>query len=122
MSKKPEHIPRKSPGLVEMSSTVDIEAPTFNFLTQTPLPNKNESPAKKGGTSQRKKHVTEKGKKSEVKKIESPAKGTKEEGGNGGIPSDSNSDFVSEKKKKKEKNQQLSIWASHQNHKKEEQQ
>uniref|UniRef100_M1DZN4 Uncharacterized protein n=1 Tax=Solanum tuberosum TaxID=4113 RepID=M1DZN4_SOLTU len=98
MSKKLDHTPRKSPRLVEATSTTEIEAPTFNILTQSHPPNKNESPAKKGGTSQRKKQVTQKGKKSQEKKIESPAnqKGQKKE-------SDSNSNFVSEKKKKKKK-------------------
>uniref|UniRef100_M1DIZ0 Uncharacterized protein n=1 Tax=Solanum tuberosum TaxID=4113 RepID=M1DIZ0_SOLTU len=100
MSKKSEHTSRKSPRLVEATSTVEIDALTFNILTQTPPPNKNESPAKKGGTSQRKKHVTKKGKKSQAKKIESPAnqKVQKRKGKMVEPLSNSDSDFVSEKK------------------------
>ncbi|KAG5602449.1 hypothetical protein H5410_033819 [Solanum commersonii] len=69
MSKKPEHTPRKSSRLVKASSTIEIEAPTFNILTQTLLPNKNASPAIKVVTTQKKKQIMEKEKKSEAKNM-----------------------------------------------------
>ncbi|KAK4713440.1 hypothetical protein R3W88_019347 [Solanum pinnatisectum] len=72
MSKKSEHTLRKSTRLVEARSTIDIEAPTFNILTQTPPSNKNVSPARKGVTAQKKKQIPEKEKKNEAKKITSP--------------------------------------------------
>ncbi|KAG5600789.1 hypothetical protein H5410_032159 [Solanum commersonii] len=64
---KSEHTSRKSPRLVEASSTVGIEPPTFNILTQTPPHNKNATPAKKVGTSQNKKQNTGKKKKTQAK-------------------------------------------------------
>ena len=68
MSKKSEHTPRKSPKLVEASSTVGIESLTFNILTQTTPPNKNSTLAKKVGTSQNKKQITGNEKKTQAKK------------------------------------------------------
>ncbi|KAG5599107.1 hypothetical protein H5410_030477 [Solanum commersonii] len=54
MSKKPEHTSRKSPRLVESSSTIGIKPSTFSILTQMPPPNKNTTPTKKVVTSQNK--------------------------------------------------------------------
>ncbi|KAG5620067.1 hypothetical protein H5410_005285, partial [Solanum commersonii] len=103
-SKKLVQTPQKSSRLVEATSTDEIDAPTFNILTQISPPKKNEIPTK-GGSSQSKKQVTQMGKNSQAKKIESPAnqKGQKRRGEMVETPSDLDSNFVREKKKKKQK-------------------
>lgn len=50
MSKKMVVTPRKIPRLVEGTSTDEVHAPSFNILTQTPLPNIVETPVR-GGSS-----------------------------------------------------------------------
>uniref|UniRef100_M1DWM1 Ulp1 protease family, C-terminal catalytic domain containing protein n=1 Tax=Solanum tuberosum TaxID=4113 RepID=M1DWM1_SOLTU len=67
MSKKHVLTPRKSPRLVEATSTDEVHAPTFNILTQTPPPKNNEISAK-GGSSQSKNQITQKEKISQAKK------------------------------------------------------
>jgi len=57
MSKKPIEMPRKSPRLIEGTSTDEVHAPSFNILTQTPPPKIVENPANienqaTGGSSQ----------------------------------------------------------------------
>ncbi|KAG5618206.1 hypothetical protein H5410_018030 [Solanum commersonii] len=46
MSKKTVVTPRKIPRLVEGTSTDEVHAPSFNILTQIPLPNIVETPAR----------------------------------------------------------------------------
>ncbi|KAG5599151.1 hypothetical protein H5410_030521 [Solanum commersonii] len=78
MSKKTIVTPRKSPRLVEGTSTDEVHTPTFNILTQTPPPKNVETPAK-GGSSHLK---DQKEKKYEAKKRVSPTnqKGKKRKG------------------------------------------
>ncbi|KAG5619187.1 hypothetical protein H5410_019011 [Solanum commersonii] len=64
MSKEIIVTPQKSPRLVEGTSMDEVHAPTFNILTQTPLPKNVETPAK-GGSSHLK---DQKEKKNEAKK------------------------------------------------------
>ncbi|KAG5617023.1 hypothetical protein H5410_016847 [Solanum commersonii] len=87
MSTKIIVTPRKSPRLVEGTSTDEVHAPTFNILTQIP-PSKNDQKEKKNEAKKRVSPANQNGKKRKGKIVE--------------IPSDSNSDFVSEIKKKKE--------------------
>ncbi|KAG5570130.1 hypothetical protein H5410_059896 [Solanum commersonii] len=50
MLKKTVVTPRKIPRLVEGTSMDEVHAPSFNILTQIPLPNIVETPAR-GGSS-----------------------------------------------------------------------
>ncbi|KAH0765128.1 hypothetical protein KY285_000999 [Solanum tuberosum] len=70
MSKKMVVTPRKIPRLVEGTSTDEVQAPSFNILTQTPSPKFVETPAR-GGSSLLK---DQKEKKNEVKKRMSPVR------------------------------------------------
>ncbi|KAG5602400.1 hypothetical protein H5410_033770 [Solanum commersonii] len=94
MSKKHVITPRKSPRLVETTSTDEIHAPAFNILTQTLSPKKNEISAK-GCSSQSKNQITQKEKNSQAKKTISPAnqKGKKSKGKIVETHSDSDSNF-----------------------------
>uniref|UniRef100_M1DKL9 Uncharacterized protein n=1 Tax=Solanum tuberosum TaxID=4113 RepID=M1DKL9_SOLTU len=78
MSKKTIVTPRKSPRLVEGTSTDEVHAPTFNILTQTPLPKNVEIPAKCGSSQSK----DQKEKKNKAKKMVSPTnqKGKKRKG------------------------------------------
>ncbi|KAK6788590.1 hypothetical protein RDI58_012388 [Solanum bulbocastanum] len=99
MSKKIIVMPQKSPQLVEGTSTDEVHAPTFNILTQSLLPKNVETPAK-GGSSHLK---DQKEKKNEAKKRVSLAnqKEKQRKGKIVEIPSNSDSDFVSEITKEK---------------------
>ncbi|KAG5575527.1 hypothetical protein H5410_055661 [Solanum commersonii] len=62
----------RAPKLVEASSNIEIEAPSFNILTQTPPTNKNANSANKSVTPHKKKQSPVKEKKREAKKIATP--------------------------------------------------
>ncbi|KAG5589572.1 hypothetical protein H5410_040086 [Solanum commersonii] len=92
MLKKIIETSRKSPRLVEGTSTDEVHAPTFNILTQTPSPKHVETSAK-GGSS----HFKDQNeKKNEAKKRVSPAnqKEKKRKGRIVETPSDFDFDFV----------------------------
>ncbi|KAG5588359.1 hypothetical protein H5410_048793 [Solanum commersonii] len=63
---------KKELRFIEVSSNVEIEAPSFNILTQTSSTNKNANPANKSVTPHKKKQSAVKEKEKEAKKIATP--------------------------------------------------
>ncbi|KAL3373741.1 hypothetical protein AABB24_005633, partial [Solanum stoloniferum] len=89
--------PRKSPRLVEGTSTDEVHAPSFNILTQTPPPIIVENSDRDGS------YKKEKKKESNKRKSPVNQKGNMRKGKISETHSNSDSDFISESKKKKKR-------------------